>query len=62
MFNSTQFPEDIPNLCENEFYELHNNIINMVSEKELSISQVRFLFISIMSQFERNMPVTNHKQ
>ena len=62
MFNSTQYPEDIPKITGNEFCELEKNIINMLSEKGLTISQVRYLFTCIMSQFDRDMPVTNHKQ
>lgn len=38
-----------------------NQFINILSENQFSISQTRCLFNSIISQFERYMPVTNHK-
>lgn len=38
-----------------------NQFINILSENQFSISQTRCLFNSIISQFERFMPVTNHK-
>lgn len=38
-----------------------NQFINILSENQFSISQTRCLFNSIISQFERLMPVTNHK-
>lgn len=62
MLNNTQLPEDIPKVSENKFHELRKNIINMLSENGFTISQARYLFTCILSQFERDMPVTNHKQ
>lgn len=38
-----------------------NHFINILSENQFSISQTRCLFNSIISQFERYMPITNHK-
>lgn len=38
-----------------------NQFINILSENQFSISQTRCLFNSIIEQFERRMPVTNHK-
>ena len=63
MFNNTQLPEDFPKK-DNElaFEDLKKDIINMLSEKRFTISQARHLFTCILSQFERNMPVTNHMQ
>lgn len=43
------------------FNKLHSDIINALSENKLSISQTRHLFNSILNQFEREMPVTNHR-
>lgn len=40
---------------------IKNQFINILSENQFSISQTRCLFNSIISQFERHMPVTNHK-
>lgn len=62
MQNNTPFPEDMPigdAKCK-VFDMLKNNIINMLSENEFTISQSRYLFTCILSQFEREMPVTNH--
>ena len=62
MQNNTLFPEDMPTgdvKCK-VFDMLKNNIINMLSENEFTISQSRYLFTCILSQFEREMPVTNH--
>lgn len=52
-------PEDVipAGICEN----VKNQFINILSENQFSISQTRCLFNSIISQFERYMPVTNHK-
>lgn len=41
--------------------KVKNQFINILSENQFSISQTRCLFNSIISQFERYMPVTNHK-
>lgn len=38
-----------------------NQFIDILSENQFSISQTRCLFNSIIEQFERYMPVTNHK-
>lgn len=63
MFNNTPLPEDIPKSDNwKNFYEMKGSIINMLSEKCFTISQTRYLFACILSQFEREMPVTNHKQ
>lgn len=63
MSNSTiikeVLPEDIfagETLC-----RLQSEIINALSESKLSISQTRHLFNTILNQFEREMPVTNHR-
>lgn len=52
-------PEDVipASIGEN----VKNQFINILSENQFSISQTRCLFNSIISQFERYMPVTNHK-
>ena len=61
MLNNTQLPEDLP---KNQFVfiETQKDIINMLSVNGFTISQARYLFTCILSQFERDMPVTNHKQ
>lgn len=38
-----------------------NQFINILSENQFSISQTRCLFNNIIEQFERYMPVINHK-
>ncbi len=53
-------PADI--FADDRFYNLKSQFINILSENELTISQTRYLFNSIISQFEREMPVTNHKK
>lgn len=52
-------PEDVmpADIGEN----VKNHFINILSENQFSISQTRCLFNSIISQFERYMPITNHK-
>ena len=40
--------------------EIKKQFISILSENKLSISQTRCLFNSILTQFERYMPVTNH--
>ena len=62
MLNSTQFPEDLPKCSGTAFEDIKKDIINTLSEKGFTISQARYLFTCILSQFERDMPVTNHKQ
>lgn len=51
--------EDVIPACVGE--NVKNQFINILSENQFSISQTRCLFNSIISQFERYMPVTNHK-
>lgn len=41
---------------------IKKEIINTLSENQFTISQTRYLFNDIVEQFERNMPVTNHKR
>lgn len=41
--------------------DIAKQFINTLSENKLSISQTRGLFNHILTQFERYMPVTNHK-
>lgn len=53
-------PEDV--VASDTFYNVKNQFINTLSENKFSISQTRYLFSSIISQFERHMPVTNHKK
>lgn len=62
MQNNTLFPEDMPIEDEkiNSFNKLKTSMINMLSENKFTISQTRYLFTCILSQFEREMPVTNH--
>lgn len=52
-------PEDI--MSGIAFDNIKNQFINTLSENQFSISQTRYLFSSIITQFERHMPVTNHK-
>lgn len=52
-------PEDVIN--GNVFDSIKKQLINTLSENQFSISQTRYLFSSIINQFERHMPVTNHK-
>lgn len=40
--------------------DIAKQFINILSENKFSISQTRCLFNSILTQFERYMPVTNH--
>ena len=63
MQNSTIIKEILPEdvFGGEVFNKLHSDIINALSENKLSISQTRHLFNSILNQFEREMPVTNHK-
>lgn len=62
MQNNTPFPEDMPtgDAKIKSFNELKNSMINMLSENKYTISETRYLFTCILSQFERDMPVTNH--
>lgn len=52
-------PEDVMPAGVGE--NVKNQFINILSENQFSISQTRCLFNSIIGQFERLMPVTNHK-
>jgi hypothetical protein len=52
-------PEDV--ISDSVGENVKNQFINILSENQFSISQTRCLFNSIISQFERLMPVTNHK-
>lgn len=52
-------PEDVVPADNGE--NIKNKIINILSENQFSISQTRCLFNNIIEQFERYMPVTNHK-
>lgn len=63
MYNLDSFldvvmPQTIP--VGNKHLEIAQNIINTLSENKFSISETRYLFNIILSQFEREMPVTNH--
>lgn len=61
--NNNVLPQDYPSNSERGvFEEIEKDIINMLSEKGFTISQCRYLFTCILSRFERNMPVTNHKK
>ena len=42
------------------YKQIEKDIINILSENKFTISQTRCMFNNILSQFERNMPVTNH--
>ena len=52
-------PQTIPKGCKH--LKIANEIINTLSENQFSISETRYLFNFILSQFEREMPVTNHR-
>lgn len=52
-------PEDL--WCGDLYDVIKSQIINTLSENKITISQTRYLFNSIIEQFEKNMPVTNHK-
>ena len=52
-------PETVPaNIS--SLSEIRRDIINTLSENQFTISETRYLFNSILSQFEESMPVTNH--
>ncbi len=63
MFENTVIKEVLPEdvMSSAAFDSVKNQFINTLSENKFSISQTRYLFSSIISQFERHMPVTNHK-
>ena len=48
-------------ITQNNGYNIKKKFIKILSENKFSISQTRCLFNSILEQFERYMPVTNHK-
>ena len=62
MYENTVLGETFPDriIPEDKFDKLQSQFINTISENKLSIAQVRYLFNSIMYQFEVDMPVTNH--
>lgn len=64
MFNNTVIKESLPEdiRSDDNIQNVQTQIINTLSEKQFTISQTRYLFNSILEQFERYMPVTNHKQ
>ena len=51
MQNDIPFPEDMP-----------INDVECKTLNKFTISQSRYLFTCILSQFEREMPVSNHKK
>lgn len=51
-------PEDV--MTGDTFNNVKKYIISALSENQFSISQTRYLFSTIINQFERHMPVTNH--
>lgn len=54
---------DYPTYNERDKYNImKKEIINTLSENQFTISQTRYLFNEIIEQFERNMPVMNHKK
>lgn len=52
-----EFPTGCPSNVD-EYNDLKKEIINVLSEKHFTISQVRFLFFDILEHFETIMPVT----
>lgn len=65
MFNNTVIKEILPTdmMTDTEkFNRVYTQIINALSENKFTISQTRHLFDSVLNQFEREMPVTNHRQ
>lgn len=65
MVNNTIIKEILPTtdmMADTEkFNRVYTQIVNTLSENKFTISQTRHLFNSILNQFEREMPVTNHK-
>lgn len=56
-------PEDHPLGDEYQNYKkVEKNIVSTLSENQFTISQTRYLFNNILMQFEREMPVTNHRK
>lgn len=65
MFNNTIIKEILPTdmMADTEkFNRVYTQIVNALSENKFTISQTRHLFDSVLNQFEREMPVTNHRQ
>ena len=63
MFENTVIKEVLPEdmmADSNRYKDVYSKIVNELSENQFTISQVRHLFNSILEQFEREMPVTNH--
>lgn len=56
---SYNLPEDM--FCDDRFYKIQSQLINTLSENKLTIAQTRYLFNTIIEQFEKEMPVTNHR-
>lgn len=55
--------EDSPRNNEYDKYsKIEKEIINTLSENQFTISQTRYMFNNILMQFERYMPVTNHRK
>lgn len=48
-------PEDIFNI--RKFNSLKIKFINIISENKLMIAQTRYLFNSVLKQFEREVPI-----
>lgn len=62
MFENTVIKETSKeDIMPSEGENIKNQFINILSENQFSISQTRCLFNNIIEQFERYMPVTNHK-
>lgn len=64
MFNDIIFKEILPMdmmADTQKFNKVYSQVVNALSENNFTISQTRHLFNSILNQFEREMPVTNHK-
>lgn len=62
MFKNTVIVEKLPEsvFTGDTFYNLKTQFVNAISENKLTIAQTRYLFNSILNQFEIDMPVTNH--
>lgn len=63
MFNNTVIKEELPvdMMQDSErFGRVYQQTVNALSENQFTIAQTRHLFNSILNQFEREMPVTNH--
>lgn len=58
--NIRELPEDAR--MDEVFKNIQVQFINTLSENNFTISQTRYLFNTILNQFETEMPVTNCKQ